>query len=186
MSYDSTKHHRRSIRLAHYDYRSEGAYFITIVTQGRQLLFGSIADDSVELNTLGCIVETEWRKTEKVRPYVILDEYIVMPNHFHAVLFINYEDMPESVRADRRSAPTKRQFGTAVPHSLSSIMRQFKSIVTKQINKTMATPATKRWQRNYYERIIRNEQELNAIRLYIQQNPARWSEDNLYMANDSP
>ena len=185
MVYDPSKHHRHSIRLDYYDYRSEGAYFITIVTYQRQPLFGSVGDGSVELNTLGCIVETEWRKTEKIRPYVILDNYIVMPNHLHAIFFINYEYMSESVRADRRSAPTKRQFGKAVPQSVSSIMRQFKSIVTKQINKTMATPSMKRWQRNYYERVIRNEQELNAIRLYIQHNPAMWLDDDLYVTSDA-
>lgn len=174
----SHKHHRRSIRLADYDYTSEGAYFITIVSHLRESLFGDVIGDDVELNTLGCIVETEWRKTAIIRPYVQLDEYIVMPNHFHAILFINYADVPDDVGADRRSAPTqKRKFGNAIPRSLSSIMRQFKSIVTKQINKTMNTPSQKRWLRNYYERIIRNDQELNAIRLYIQNNPASWIED---------
>jgi len=183
MPENQSHHHRSSIRLQGYDYASEGAYYITIVTHQRTCLFGNVVGDNVELNTLGCIVETQWRRTAVVRPYVQLDEYVVMPNHFHGILFINYADIPD-VGADRRSAPTqKRQFGNAISHSVSSIMRQFKSIVTKQINKTMNTPSHKRWQRNYYERIIRNEAELNNIRLYIQTNPARWSEDDNHPDN---
>ena len=184
------KHHRRSIRLPDYDYTSEGAYFITIVTHQRELLFGEVNGDEIELNTLGCIVETEWRKTAIVRPYVQLDEYIVMPNHFHAILFINYADIPDaqnkvradrgikpadSVRATRRVAPTGPKSG-----SLGAIIGQFKSIVSKQINKTTNTPSQKRWLRNYYERIIRNDEELNAIRQYILSNPAQWTEDEHY------
>lgn len=180
----TNKFHRRSIRLKDYDYTQEGAYFITICTFRRQCIFGDVVDDEVFLNTLGCIVETEWHKTAQVRPYVIIDEYVVMPNHFHGILFIDYENMPLAVRADRRSAPTeKRAFGKSIPHSISSIMRQFKSIVTKQINRTLKTPGASVWQRNYYERIIRDEDALNKIRAYILQNPTRWEEDENHPDN---
>lgn len=88
MVYDPSKHHRRSIRLDHYDYRSEGAYFITIVTYQRQPLFGSVGDDSVELNTLGCIANDCWRALPLHFDHVILDSYTIMPNHVHGIIFL--------------------------------------------------------------------------------------------------
>lgn len=186
------KHHRRSIRLKDYDYTQEGAYFITICTFRRQCIFGDVVDDEVFLNTLGCIVETEWNKTAQVRPYVIIDEYVVMPNHFHGILIIDYGDsgrdvgthheerVGDFVRATRRVAPMTNESQHPKgpkPRSIGAIVGQFKSIVTKQINRTLKTPGASVWQRNYYERIIRNEDALNNIRAYILQNPARWAED---------
>lgn len=174
------KFHRKSIRLPDYDYTSEGAYFITIVTHQRECLFGNVIDDEVELNTLGCIADEYWRAIPLHFDNTILGEYIVMPNHVHGIIFI-YD--VANVRA-QHAAPLHP--GGVTPNnvlakSLGAIVRSYKSAVTRGINKTMNTPSTKRWLRNYYDRIIRNDRELNAIRQYIQTNPARWSEDEHYL-----
>ena len=88
MRYDRDKHHRRSIRLRGYDYGRTGAYFVTLCAHDRASLFGEIVDGVMRLNDLGRVVDSEWLKTPRMRPQVELDEYVVMPNHFHAILVI--------------------------------------------------------------------------------------------------
>ncbi len=88
MPYDSFKHHRRSIRLKGYDYSQPGAYFVTMVTHGRMHLFGEIVDGVMRLNDFGEIAQAEWLKTPSIRPEIALDEFQIMPNHFHAIVMI--------------------------------------------------------------------------------------------------
>ena len=107
-------------------------------------------------------VQNEWLKIPIIRSNVILDEFIVMPNHFHGILVI----IDNLNKATRRVAPTSK---TLQANSIGSILGQFKSVVTKQI-KNMGLKDFK-WQRNYFERIIRDEKEMNAIREYIFYNP---------------
>ncbi|MEW5925695.1 MAG: transposase, partial [Candidatus Zixiibacteriota bacterium] len=83
MSHSSEIHHRRSIRLTDYDYASEGAYFVTICTHNKQCLFGDIIDGEMQLSVYGQIVRDEWLITPQKQPNILLDEFIVMPNHFH-------------------------------------------------------------------------------------------------------
>lgn len=176
--------HRHSIRLPGYDYTQPGAYFITITTHNRESLFGQIANGVMTLNVWGEIARAECRKTAKNRPYVELDEFCVMPNHIHGIIIIN--DIPG--RGTARRAPTfpvapmnpvaiTEQFGKPVPQSIPTIVRAYKSAVTKRINEINHTPATPIWQRNYYEHIIRNDIELTRTREYIINNPLLWGED---------
>ncbi len=188
MPSDPEKHYRRSIRLRGYDYTQAGAYFVTICTHKCTHLFGRVTDGNMMLNAFGDIVWEEWFKTARVRPYVALyeDEFVVMPNHIHGIIWIVDDDggtspddhpqPPTTVGATRRVAPTERPRGPA-PHSLGAIMAQFKSAVTKRINARRGTPGARVWQRNYYEHIIRHERALNAIRRYILYNPWRWHLD---------
>ncbi len=88
MRYDPQKHQRRSIRLPEYDYSQPGGYYITIVTQNRELLFGEVADGKMVLNDAGEIVHYEWLNTAKIRSEIQLDEFVVMPNHIHGLIFI--------------------------------------------------------------------------------------------------
>ena len=170
MKYDPSKHHRHSIRLPAYDYSQEGMYFITICTHRRECLFGEVVNGEMRLNEYGKIVAEEWLNTVRVRANVELHEFVVMPNHFHAVL--------EIVGASRRLAPTDtRKRHAPVSGSLGAIMSQFKSIVTKRINTLRGTPAMPVWQRNYWEHIIRNENELKRICEYIINNPIHWETD---------
>jgi len=170
MKYDPEIHHRRSVRLKGYDYSQSGAYFVTIVTWQRERLFGEIVDGEMRLNALGEIVRTEWERTAIVRPNVELGAYVVMPNHFHAIIIFTND----GVGATRRVAPTTR---TLQSGSLGAVMAQFKSIVTKQIYEIRGTPKMPVWQRNYYEHIIRNSDEANRIHLYIESNPVTWATD---------
>jgi REP element-mobilizing transposase RayT len=169
MNFNPQKHHRRSIRLQNYDYTQSGAYFITINTRQREKLFGEIVNEEMMLSECGRVVEEEWLRTAQVRKNVELDVYVVMPNHFHAIIVLSND----TVGASRRLALTKGlQAG-----SLGAIMAQFKSIVTKRINALRSTPSAPVWQRNYYEHIIRNDDVLKRIRDYIVANPSRWKED---------
>ena len=109
--------------------------------------------------------------TAQLRPYVELDECVVMLNHFHGILVL------ADVGARRRRAPTQEQFGKPVAGSLPTIMRAFKSATTYRINQSRGARGAPIWQRNYYEHIVRHERELNAIREYIQNNPVNWAMD---------
>ncbi|MGC8879289.1 MAG: transposase [Anaerolineae bacterium] len=211
MKYDPERHHRRSIRLPGYDYTRPGVYFVTLVTHERQCLFGDIvgvgATCRVALNLWGEIARAEWFQTAVVRPYVVLheDEFVVMPNHVHGIIWImddahrgaaandewnnnrgddatNDEWNNNRGGADRRGAAPLRPYHetppiNVIPGSLGAIVRAYKSAVTKHINTLRGTPGVLTWQRNYYEHIIRDEQELQRIRQYILDNPALWAED---------
>ncbi|GAB4481015.1 MAG: transposase [Anaerolineales bacterium] len=187
--YDPTRHHRRSIRLKGYDYTQPGAYFITICTHERAHLFGAVVDGEMRLNAWGEIVREEWFKTAQIRPYVRLydDEFVVMPNHVHGIIWIVGDDVGARRRHCRGTAPPcpygdavpdhVEQFGKPVPGSIPTIVRAFKSAVTHRINALRGTPGAPVWQRNYYEHVICDERALHAIRQYITENPLRWHLD---------
>src|SRR3954452_12071731 len=88
MTYDPDRHHRRSVRLADYDYAQAGAYFITICAHQRESHFGEISDGAVQLNELGRIVDEEWARSSEIRSEIELDTWVVMPNHLHGIVFI--------------------------------------------------------------------------------------------------
>jgi REP element-mobilizing transposase RayT len=180
MSFDSNKHHRRTIRLSGYDYASAGGYFITICTHDRECLFGKVVDYEMRLNSYGEIAREEWYQTAFLRPYVMLDAFVVMPNHVHGIIGI-LDDSPVGARRALPS-PAPAEFGKPPARALSSIVGGFKSAVTKRINRLRDTPGGSVWQRNYYEHVIRNERELDAFRDYIVNNPAKWSEDRYYQS----
>ena len=159
---------RRSLRLPNYDYSQAGAYFITVCTHGRELLFGDVIDSEMELNELGRIAAQEWLKSARLRDEIALDAWAVMPNHVHGIVLIT----DDRGKGDRPAAPAGPR-----PRSLGALMAGFKSAATKRINAQRSTPSASVWQRNYYERVIRNESALNRIRQYIADNPARWWED---------
>lgn len=173
--YDPNKHHRRSIRLQGWDYRQGGAYFVTISTHERVHLFGEVVNGAMMMSDFGRIVTEEWERTVQLRSYVRVDAFVVMPNHVHGIVWI-VEDETTSVGAQRPCAPATPPTNV-LPRSLGAIVRASKSAVTKRINQIRDIPGAPVWQRNYYERIIRNERELNAIREYIQNNPANWPSD---------
>ncbi len=180
--YDPNKHHRRSIRLKGWDYRTAGYYFVTICTYQRENTFGHIQDGVIRLSELGEIVREEWLKTAVLRENVSCDEFTIMPNHLHGILELHDPTTvgaggPPAQKCDPRPT-TGRPAGTPLQNgSLGLIIGQFKTAVTKRFNSIHKTTGLNVWQRGYYERIVRNERELNAIRQYIQNNPTRWAED---------
>jgi putative transposase len=190
VKFDPKIHHRRSVRLKEYDYSQAGAYFVTIVTWHRGLLFGEIVKAESRLNRIGKIVEWEWLETPKRLPYIELGAFMVMPNHFHGILHIH-----ETVGATRQvqamtnpgTGPlpiitTDGIVGSPLPHgrkpaSLGTIIAQFKSRVTKRIWKIAEFNNRPIWQRSYHEHIIRNETDLKNKTDYIQANPLLWEQD---------
>lgn len=182
MKYNPEKHHRHSIRLKGYDYSAAGAYFITLCTYQRECLFGEIMDGEMYLNPYGKIVEEEWMRSTTIRPEIELDGWVIMPNHMHGIMVITNHNADYNVHNNvgahggvpLHCVPPRK------PKSVSSFVAGFKSVVTKRINILRDTPGTRVWQRNYYERIIRDELALNNIRRYIQMNPSRWEVDPLH------
>jgi REP element-mobilizing transposase RayT len=160
---------RASMRLRGFDYRSEGAYFITICTRNRECLLGSVVSDNIVLSAIGDVVAAAWNAIPRHFPTVDLDAYIVMPNHVHGIL---------SITAPRRGtacrAPTER-FGRPVPGSIPSGVRSFKSAATREANREKGSSGASLWQRGYYEHVVRSDEELNRLRRYVQENPLRWS-----------
>lgn len=188
--FDPQKHHRRSIRLKNYDYASEGAYFVTIVTQERDCLFGEIVEKEIYLSNYGEIVQKWWNEIPVHFPSVEIGAFVIMPNHVHGIIFITEQRRGEvtSSRDNQNQnnlfveqGITTIQFGATPPirkPTLGQIVAYFKYQSTKEMNAIDNTGTiTKFWQRNYYEHIIRNEKELKQKIDYILDNPSRWEND---------
>lgn len=163
--------HRKQIRLKDYDYSQEGYYFITICTQNRKQILSKIINDfepqknikhvgancvrpQIKLTNIGIILDKEMNKISKIYENVIIDEYIIMPNHIHVII--------EILDGRTQFAPT-----------ISQIIKQYKGIITKTIGYNI-------WQKSFYEHIIRNEKEYLLIKQYIQNNPINWEKDKYY------
>jgi putative transposase len=157
MNYNPELHHRRSIRLKGYDYSTAGAYFITICTHNREQLFGDIVDRTMVLNELGNITQLHWHKLARHHANLIVDRSVVMPNHLHGITILD-----SSIEDSK---------------SISEIIGSFKTFSAREINKIRKLKGVPVWQRNYYERIIRTETELDYVRQYIVNNPINWQTD---------
>ena len=165
---------RKSIRLKDYDYSEPGDYFVTICTQDKKCLFGKIIDCEMRSNDVGKMVEKVWQEIPQSYPNIEIDEFTIMPNHLHGIITI--------VGADPRVRPGQTQGFAPTRLSLPAVIHRFKSLTTKYYIDNVKTkswpPFEKRlWQRNYYEHIIRDENDLNKIRDYIISNPGVWTED---------
>ena len=169
---------RRSIRLKEYDYSQSGAYFVTVCTNNRECLFGEIVDGEMVLNDAGRIVQAVWNSIPKHFDRVELDQFVITPNHIHGIITLNSENVgagfPHPTTFPHPNENEGR--GNRAP-TLGTIVAFFKYQTTKRINELHETPGQKLWQRNYYERVIRNENELNDVRQYIVDNPAKWDTD---------
>ncbi|MEM9276178.1 MAG: transposase [Cyanobacteria bacterium P01_F01_bin.143] len=190
MKYDPQHHNRRSIRLPKYDYSRSGLYFVTICTYQKLNWFGEIRDDKICLNQIGKIVAREWLRSSEIRQEIELDEWVVMPNHLHGIMIINQSNNDGNIRkltdpntnnlgahSDAHSGASLAPLRERKPCSLSSFVAGFKSAVTKQVREICQEPDFRLWQRNYYESVIRDRQQLNNVRRYIINNPLCWKED---------
>lgn len=140
---------RRSIRLKCYDHAQLGAYFVTICTWNRAILFGHAMNGEMHLNEAGEVVREQWLRTAKVRPNVELDTFVIMPNHLHGTIVIH-----EQCRGTLQRAPTQTErFAQPTSNSIPAIVRLFKSAATVRINIQRGTPGTPVWQRGYYEHV---------------------------------
>ena len=182
MNYDPQKHHRHSIRLTGFGYSQSGFYFITICSHNHNCLFGKIENGQMRLNKFGEIVHFEWYRSADIRHEIDFDEFGIMPNHVHGIVIITNGNIAVGAhgRAPQHDAPQHDAPLRRKPKSLGSFVAGFKCTVTKQINEIRQTPGIPVWQRNYYDHIIRNENELNRIRKYIIENPLKWGKDRFY------
>ena len=172
MSFDPQKHHRRSIRLKGYDYSLPGGYFITLVVYQRACVLGEVVNGAMTLSPFGQIVRDAWAWLESQYPTIQLDEFCIMPNHLHGILFIGEQTSRVETNPGRggsRTAPTGKTLG--------GLIGAFKTVSTKQVNLLRNTPGVPLWQRNYYEHIIRDEAGLSNARAYIRANPLEWIMD---------
>ena len=156
--------HRRSIRLRDYNYAEAGFYFITLCTRDKRPIFGHIQNCTMHLNNLGKFVEKEWLKTPHIRCNIAMHEYVVMPNHIHAIVEITFCRNTNAACAMLSTAKT-----------LGAVVRGFKSAVSGKAGFSV-------WQRNYYEHIIRDLHDYGRICDYIASNPEKWEDDVLFVA----
>ena len=163
---------RRSIRLPGYDYTQAGAYFVTLCTQRRECLFGDIVNGEMVMNDAGRLVGKCWSDIPIHFLRVELDEFVIMPNHVHGIVVIT-----TGTGTACRAHTTIERFGRPVAGSIPTIMRSFKSAVTKRINEMRNNPGNKLWQRNYFEYVVRDDDVLLKIREYISNNPLKWEFD---------
>lgn len=195
------KYRSETARLKGFDYTAAGSYFVTINTKGMVAWFGEITDGEMMLSRIGEIVAYEWLATRRIRPSVRLDAWQIMPNHMHGIIMlhdsetealsgrIQFADIqsylvgttdPVVVGTTRQVVPTEEQQTsnkklTLKANSLGSIIGQFKSVCSKRIHEMGNTDF--QWQGRFYDRIIRNEEELDRIREYIINNPVQWNPD---------
>ncbi|HEV2524451.1 MAG TPA: transposase, partial [Gammaproteobacteria bacterium] len=151
---------RNSLLLPFYDYSSAGFYFLTICVQNREPFLGKILNKKMFLSDAGKIVHDLWHKIPLFSPNMTLDEFIVMPDHIHGILVTNGTNAEINTR------------------TINTVMGSYKSVCTKQIN-AMQDRFYFKWQRGFYDHIIRNECSLNQIREYIRLNPEKWEEENI-------
>jgi len=200
MTPDSKTYHRKSIRLLSYDYSSTGAYFVTICTQNRKCLFGEIMEADVNLNEIGKMVLWHWRRIPHHFPNVKLDKKIVMPNHIHGIIWISDDDVDVGAKHSKKptllnnqnclenASPLQDDLSRQIPigtkpQALSAIVQNFKSVTSRKFNRMRLHDHTTLWQRNYFDRIVRDEDELKRIREYIIYNPLKWESDKENPAN---
>jgi putative transposase len=178
---------RTSIRMKGYDYSQAGGYFVTIVTQLRDPFFGRIYNGEMLLNDAGRMVNIEWKALQERFPNINVDVFQIMPNHFHGIIIIH---SPETVGAGlvpahpaQTGSTTRVRATTRVAPTIGEIVGAFKSITTHKyihgVEECGWPVFTKKlWQRNYYEHIIRNENDYERVANYIFENPSNWDKDN--------
>lgn len=183
MEYATKVYGRRSIRLKGYDYTQVGAYFVTITVRSRLALFGEVVNDAVHLNDAGEMAREVWLTMPHRFPLVEMDAFVVMPDHVHGIIVIRddgtrapMKDAPTSSRADTNVTPTARTLG--------DVVGAYKSLTTaayiQGVHAAQWPPFDRRlWQRNFYERVIRDEYEMNELRAYIRDNPSQWDSGGL-------
>jgi putative transposase len=165
---------RRSIRLWKYDYGQPGSYFVTFCTQDRQCCLSSIAGDTLTLISIGKILKEEIARTTEIRESVKIDSFLIMPNHIHLLIRITQNESLET------------QSGTLYRQSCSipSIVAALKAAVTRRAFKDGLILSKKLWQRNYFEHVIRDDDDAERVDKYIRLNPSLWNEDSENPANN--
>lgn len=158
---------------------------MTIVTQDRKTLFGQIVDGEMVLNKVGKIVKEVWIAIPNHFPNVECGEFVVMPNHFHGIIYIMADKQDKVDVGARHAVPQTEgaieRFGKPVSGSLPTIIRSFKSATTKAFHKFPDHLEEPLWQQGYYDHVIWNEREYRATYDYIRANPMNWEKDEEFI-----
>ena len=180
-----------STRLQTWDYSNDGAYFVTICTKNREYSFGTIKNEKLTETQQSKICLQCWLDLPNHYHNCILDEFTIMPDHVHGIIFID-NDLPTIPAVETGLKPVSTAVSTDKPvsitkiskqYSLSEIIRGFKTFTARKINEHQNTQGQPFWQSRFYDRIIRNENELNHIREYIINNPLQWETDKNNLEN---
>ena len=195
------KYRIKSHRRPNWDYSNNGAYFITICTQHNICNLGKIENNKMNLSDYGKIIETEWHKSFEIRKELFLDEFIIMPNHMHAIIILeNNEmkmnddmdgDMPVQTHgraslSSQMPSQSPSQMPIRLPKSISSFIAGFKSAINSKIDdyideNNLDIPKYNRknhfFQPNYNDHIIRNDKAYHNIKNYIINHPTKWEKD---------
>ena len=178
-----------SARAHGWDYSMEGAYFITICSDGHECIFGKIQNKEMILSKIGEIAQQEWEKSFDIRKELFCDLYVIMPNHIHSILRIDYSEyffpvQKQDIESNEIYKPCffEKDHGVAFrsPKSISTFVGGFKSSVTKRINKHCNPQQETVWQSRFHDHIIRDRGEYIKIRNYIESNPKNWEQDRFY------
>jgi putative transposase len=171
MRVTSVQPNRKPLRLSHHDYSQAGPYFVTICTHKMSCLLGTVCDAHIILNPAGETAREVWYALPERFPRVVLDEFIIMPNHLHGILaFVGAGLAPPDAASMKSERPSLC--------SLPAIIGAFKSISTIKINRLLKRSGKSFWQRNYYEHIIRNGDDMKNAQRYILENPLKWSPES--------
>ncbi len=197
MPYNPAIHNRHSIRLLGYDYSQPGAYFLTINSHKKEHLFGRVVDGVVQLTPVGEIAQEQWLKIPAHFSNVLLDEFVIMPNHLHGILVITERDIHtgkgkafdfwlKQKYFNKNNDSTEHNYlsnhgsnalpirAGSNPGSIPAVVQNFKSITSRRINKLLETPGSTIWHRNYYEHVIRDDKDYARIVEYMRENPKKW------------
>ncbi|MBF6593952.1 MAG: transposase [Thermaceae bacterium] len=179
MSYDPPQ--RRSVRLKGFDYASAGAFFVTVRVQKRECLWGDVRDGEVCLTDAERMVVGVWEGLRERFPFISLDAFVVIPNHVHGIIIRSDTGVGAGLVPALHALQIEGRPQGIAP-TLGDVVGAFKSLTTHRYisgikNSGWPTFDKRPWQRNYYERILRNEDELKAIREYIVHNPLGWAQD---------
>lgn len=186
MEYNPEIHNRKSIRLKNYDYSKDGLYFITICTQNRVNLFGKIVDGKMVLNNAGLMIKKIFNELESYFENTNLNEYVIMPNHFHCIIEIVGVPFMGTQIFFKNQIDNINRVTTRVTPTIGNIIGVFKSLSTNEYikmvkNNELPNFDKRIWQRNYYENIIRNDEIHQKVIEYIENNPLKWEDDKYYM-----
>lgn len=170
-----------SARKTEWDYGQEAAYFVTICTRKRIHYFGEIVNDEMLFTAIGNIAIQKWMETPSIRPdmNITLDEFTLMPNHFHGIINIGENDF-NCKRGGSVQGAYKNSFGPQTKN-LASVIRGFKSSVTMYACDNNIRFS---WQERFHDHIIRDDEDYSRIRDYIRNNPIQWHTDKFYSPGD--
>lgn len=185
------KYRSASTRLKNWDYRNAGAYFITICCKDRECFFGEVKNEEMQLNEIGKMAEKYWLEIPGHFKNVRLGEFVIMPNHMHGILILNGESGGGVVETLQCNVSTETITTTnhgdtnpfmsdisPKPGSVSTIIRSYKSVCTKNINQQHTLDFA--WQPRFHDHVIRNHMEYSRIENYIIYNPKNWKEDRFH------